>query len=193
MPKLSDLNILDFGNDIQLVGCVYAGKGRALVAMLPGEQGELPVLETLDMDQADWERLVLQTDLLETEVSAQEKDGTISKVIARKSARQVGQGVSWNVYRRDAFLCRYCGGAHPLTVDHVICWENFGPSTEANLLASCRRCNRTRGNTPYEEWLTHPYYLKVSEGLTDLQKHANISLAATLGSIPRLNRVKSHR
>lgn len=50
------------------------------------------------------------------------------------------------ILRRDLFVCQYCG--QPATeVDHVVpvtrgglWWE------ERNLKASCRKCNRSRGN-----------------------------------------------
>lgn len=194
MPKLADLHLLDFGSSIQLAGCLYVGQGRALLARFPDETSDLPPVELLDMDLADWQKVLLQTDLQDTEVSARDKDGTVVKAIARKSARQIAAGVSWAVFRRDGYACRYCADNQvPLTVDHLVCWEEGGPSIEANLLSSCRQCNRERGTTPYEKWLRHPYYCRVARALSQEQWAANEALVATLASIPRLPHIKTRK
>ena len=193
--KLSDLNILDIGHTIQLAGAIYAGNERVFLCFLPDEEAlnqRAPKVEHLDMDAADWEKFLRQTDLLETEVTARAKDGTVSKAILRKCQRQIEQAICWRVFKRDFYRCSYCANdSTPLTVDHLVCYEEGGPSTEANLLASCRKCNKIRGNTPYEEWLKHPFYLKVSQALTPEVRQANEARVATLASIPRLDYVKS--
>lgn len=198
MARLSDLNLLSIGHTIQLAGAVYIGEGKVYLAMLPDEsgdlsreasfqsqaQGELPV-ETLTMDQDDWAKFLRQTDLLETEALVRATNGTIEKAIVRKSQRQVEQGVSWKVYKRDGYRCRYCGSDDvPLTVDHLVCWEQGGPSIVENLVSSCRKCNKTRGNLLYKDWLQHPFYLKVSANLSDAVKQSNLKLLETLDTIP---------
>lgn len=202
MAKLSDLNILDIGNNIQLAGAVYIGNGKLYLTMFPDEAGELNDsfetcswvqstgehldIESLNMTQEEWETFLRQTDLLETQGLVKAENGSVEKAILRKSSRQIDQGVSWKVFRRDGYSCRYCRADDvPLTVDHLVCWEEGGPSTEANLVAACRKCNKTRGNTPYTQWLEHPYYKKVSQNLTEGEREANMKLASTLDSIPR--------
>lgn len=194
MPKLSEFDLRQFGHDFQAIGTLYVGKDRALLAIVPEEQGDIPPIERLDMSLGEWQQLLLQTDMLETEVSARQGDGTIVKAILRKSARQISQGVSWAVFRRDGYACRYCAKNDlPLTVDHVVCWEVGGPSTEQNLVAACKKCNRTRGSLPYEEWLKHPYYLKVSRALSPSVIAQNEALVQALPQIPRLDHIKTHR
>lgn len=190
--KLSEIDILKIGHSIQLVGAVYAGEGRALLAVFPEDRDTVPAdLELLDMDLDDWQVFLRQTDLLETEVTARAADGTLKKAILRKGARQIEQGISWRVFKRDGYACRYCGKDDlPLTVDHLVCWEEGGPSIEANLLSSCRRDNKIRGNLSYDEWLQHPHYLKVSRGLTPEVRAANEAIIATLAGIPRLDHIK---
>jgi 5-methylcytosine-specific restriction endonuclease McrA len=39
---------------------------------------------------------------------------------------------------------------------------NMGASVEDNLITACRKCNKTRGNMLYEDWLNSDYYKKVS-------------------------------
>lgn len=190
--KLSDHPLLKFGHDILLAGAVYADPNdHCFLVMFPGEAvshetGE-PMLTEVEMSQDDWVELLRQTDLLETEVLAQAPDKTLYKAIIRKSTRQIEQNVSWAVYHRDKYSCRYCGkgGGIPLTVDHLVTWESGGPSTMENLVSSCRRCNKVRGDLEYATWLKHPHYLNVSQNLTEGERLANTMLLPTLDKIPR--------
>lgn len=213
--KLSDIDILKIGNTIQLAGAVFIGEGKMFICLFPEDRGTVNGLhepgapnvayipatstsgydwhpvEVIDMDRADWDTFIRQTDLLETEVLTKASDGTLAKVVLRKSQRQIEAGVSWRVLKRDGFACRYCGKDDvPLTVDHLVCWEEGGPSVENNLVAADKRCNKTRGNLPYSQWLEHPYYKRVSAALTE-QREANRRLAETLPSIPRMSNVRS--
>jgi 5-methylcytosine-specific restriction endonuclease McrA len=176
-----------FGHTIQITGVIYGDKDRLFLALLPNEPFEDRALVWLeDLDQEAWKKLVHQTDMLETEVLAQASDGKLAKVIVRKSTRQISQNVSWAVYRRDKYKCRYCGRDDvPLTVDHLILWEEGGPSIEENLVACCRKCNKTRGNMQFEDWLTSDYCRKVGENLTEDEKWANVHMVSQLRSIPR--------
>jgi hypothetical protein len=212
--KLEDLNIHDIGNTIQLAGAIWADGERVYLVPLPdaltdeqqkklaevysmdtkttlldGEwmSSEKPVV-VLDMDRDDWARFIRQTDLLEVEVLAATGDNKkLAKAVIRKSTRQIAQGVSWQVYKRDGYHCRYCGcEGVPMTVDHVVTWEDGGPSIPANLVTACRKCNKVRGNTKYEAWLRHPYYRKVSGNLPIVIVERNEALVGTLDSIPRM-------
>jgi 5-methylcytosine-specific restriction endonuclease McrA len=204
MAKLSDINLLSVGHSIQMAGAIYVGEGQAYLAFFADEPHELvemsalrvpgnPALadqiplKVLELSQDDWVELLKQTDQLNTEVLARAADGTVQKAIIRKSQRQIEQGVSWRVYKRDRYACRYCGNDNtPLTVDHLVTWESGGPSTVENLVAACRKCNKTRGELGYAEWLRHPYYLKVSRNLSEADRAANVKVLETLDAIPRL-------
>lgn len=193
--KIQDVGLLKFGNTIQLVGAVYSGEGLLYLAMFPEDRslihgdfrfgGEDSDLVVLDMDDEDWKVFLRQTDLMEVEVVTRASDGTLAKAIVRKSARQIDQGVSWRVFKRDGYACCYCGNdSTPLTIDHLITWESMGPTIEENLLSACRKCNKTRGETEYGAWLLHPYYLEVSKKLTPERRAANAALYHTLSAIP---------
>jgi 5-methylcytosine-specific restriction endonuclease McrA len=191
VAKLADLDLLKFGNTIGMIGVLYAGEGRNLLAVFPGEDHP-DTVERFDMNLDDWQALVRQTDLLETVVTARQGDGTVKKAIVRKSARVIEGHVQWKVWKRDHFRCRYCGADDkPLTVDHLVLWEQGGPSIEANLLSADKRCNKVRGNTPYAEWLRHPHYLRVSANLDEETRQANVRLIETLDRIPRMDYIKS--
>jgi hypothetical protein len=205
--KLSDLKLQDIGTTIQLAGAIYASGDRVylipLPRMLTEEQAEYlrskfdfshdrdwtggpGFVEILNMAQPEWEVFLRQTDLIEVEVLEQDENGNIVKAIRRKSQYQIDQNVSWRVYKRDQFFCRYCGiDGVPMTVDHLIPWEEGGPATMENLVTACRPCNKIRGTTPYAEWLRHPYYKKNSQKLIMKAIEDNEALVHTLDKIPR--------
>lgn len=201
--KLDEINLYAIGDTVQMIGAVYAGDGHAYLCLFPEDRANLhgeflvdkdgPLqIRVLDMDHEDWKRFMRQSDLMEVEILQGASDGTLAKAILRKSNRQIDQHVSWRVYRRDQYACRYCGREDvPLTVDHLVTWEDGGPSVEENLVASCKKCNKTRGSLPYEDWLRHEHYLRVSRSLRPEVRRANQEVAATLASIPRMKHVKS--
>lgn len=189
--RLYELNLLDIGSKIQMAGAIFQGNGRTFLCYFPDDKNDLP-LEHLELSCDDWKHLIAQTDKMETEVLQRASDGTLAKVILRKSQRQIDQHVTWRVFRRDGFKCRYCAADDvPLTVDHAVCWEEGGPTVEENLLACCRKCNKARGNVPYQDWLSHPWYASVSRGLDPSVAAMNVALSGTLSSIPRLTSTRS--
>ena len=213
--KLKDIDIHSVGNTRQLAGAVFRGEGKMLLALFPDDRGDLMNEDTnlvvkpyyrdaltgsdedvhvLDMDHEDWKVFLRQTDLLEAKVLAEASDGTLAKIVLRKSARQISQQVSWNVFKRDGYKCRYCGRDDvPLTVDHLVLWEDGGPSIEQNLVSACKKCNKTRGNTPYAEWLKHPRYLRTSEDLEPSVRFDNEAMVGALDDIPRMYQKHSKR
>jgi hypothetical protein len=197
--KFSDIKLTDIGNTIQMVGAVYEdSNGKGLYFPFPSNSFIGPfthyTADYVEMTTEDWKVMLRQADHVETEVLAQHKDGELYKALARKSQRQIDSQVSWNVFRRDNFSCRYCGAEHlPLTVDHLVRWEDGGPSIETNLLAACRRCNKVRGDTAYAAWLRHPYYVEVSQKVSFAYQELNRRIADTLVDIPRNPVVKDRR
>lgn len=208
--KLKDLNLLKVGDSIQMAGAVYAGEGKMYLCMFPedggaildvegndcvefvSKNGERLIAETLDMDHEDWKEFLFQTDVMQTEILTKASDGTLAKAIVRKSQRQIDQNVSWKVFRRDGYKCRYCGADDvPLTVDHLVCWEAGGPSVEENLVSSCKKCNKIRSNTTYEEWLQHPHYKAQSKKLAPEVRAANEALVGTLTKVRKYVNVRS--
>jgi len=187
--KFSELNLRAFGDTILMAGVVFQGSGQTYVMYFPGEGREPAVHPSahVEMTTNDWEALLKQTDEVEVEVLAKAEDGSIVKAFIRKSQRAIDGSVNWKVFKRDGYACRYCGNDDcPLTVDHLVTWEEGGPSTVANLLSSCKKCNKNRGNMAYADWLESPTYLERSKRLSPEKKAANEALAATLASIPRV-------
>lgn len=206
MAKLSDINLLSVGHTIGLAGAVFTGEGKLYLVMFPNHQGFLSIriggdgvsfvsedgavrheVDTLELDDADWKVFLDQADQLNTEVVARAADGTLEKAILRKGQRTLETGVQWRVFKRDGYKCRYCANDDtPLTVDHLVLWEEGGPSIEANLVSACRKCNKTRGNKSYVDWLNSPEYKRLSAKLSVETRKANLDLLPTLEAIPRL-------
>jgi len=147
--SMEDFDLRSIGTELEITGVLY---GDVLI-MLPEQ--EFIKLGVLTPTLEDWQKIIRQSDL--KEIEGMEKG---QKVILRKSTRQIEQKVSWEVFRRDNYTCRYCGvDDQPLTVDHVVVWEEMGPSVPMNLISSCKKCNNKRGTMRYEEWIASPYYL----------------------------------
>lgn len=175
---LSDIDLLEVGNEIQLWGSIYSGNGRIYYIPLPDEDPRDPeqlVQHLLVMNAHELERFFNQTDLLNVEGPA--------KVILRKSQRRIDSHMAWRVFERDGYRCRYCGEKQPLTVDHIDLWEDGGATVELNLVAACRRCNKLRGRTPYAKWLESGDYRRVSGALSPDVRIANRAL---VGKLPEL-------
>lgn len=81
-------------------------------------------------------------------------------------SKQSSRGAKWQrtrarILARDGHTCGYCGQPAS-TVDHIIAKDNGGDDDDANLIASCRKCNSIKGakvlvRTAYydPEWLDH--------------------------------------
>lgn len=185
--KFSDLNLLSVGDTIQMAGAIYSDEKNLYLCFFPEDFQDISLegLKSIEMNSSDWEAFVRQTDILETEVLAKASDGTLAKIILRKSQRQIDQVVSWKVFKRDSYTCRYCGNNNVLlTVDHLVRWEDGGPSIENNLVTACKKCNRVRGDTPYKDWIRHPYYIRTSMNISDAVRLKNENLVGTLAGIP---------
>jgi len=58
---------------------------------------------------------------------------------------QLSKKQRFDVFKRDAFTCQYCGRTPPAVVlecDHITAVKNGGGNVEENLVTSCFDCNR---------------------------------------------------
>lgn len=181
--KFEDLDLLELGNTMNMSGMVLSNGSETII--VPTPEGTIHKdIKVLELDHEEWKKLLRQTDIQEVEVLIDDGNG-IKKAILRKTARQIEANVIWKVYKRDGYKCRYCAREGvPLTVDHLVLWENGGPSIEENLATACRKCNKTRGNMPYEEWIRCKAYGDVSYAIPQEMKQANIDVLLILDSIP---------
>lgn len=193
--KFADFPLKEVGHSIQLIGGVWEGNDYLYMFIIPEyteDDVDIVMGDVVEANLDDWKELLRQGDLMETEVLSKCQEGKLYKAVIRKCQRLIDQQVTWNVYRRDKYTCRYCGRNNvPLTVDHLVLWEDGGPSIEDNLVAACKKCNKTRGNTPYEEWLKSPYYKRVSKHLPLDVRENNHALTWTLGNIDRVVKVRN--
>ena len=178
--EFDSIDIHRFGNELEINGMILANGKEIFIVPFPDLDfldENFHIVNIDDMDKECWDKLLFQLDHLETVVRAKDEEGKLQKIILRKSQRQIDSNVSWAVFRRDNYRCQYCGKSDiPLTVDHIIRWENMGQSVEDNLISACRKCNKTRGNMEFEEWLKSDYYLK------NIAQHKNMSLGLLINT-----------
>lgn len=68
--------------------------------------------------------------------------------MAKTKRRALSKKTRFDVFKRDAFTCQYCGRKPPqvvLQVDHVVPVAEGGDNEIVNLLTSCEDCNRGKG------------------------------------------------
>ena len=59
-----------------------------------------------------------------------------------------------NVFKRDKYICQYCGTKNgPFECDHIFPRILGGSDRFENLTTACRHCNRSKGSKILEEWL----------------------------------------
>lgn len=178
--QLEDINIMDIGVKYMMLGQLWVGPDDSFIALLP-ETNDIIEPKLLTLDTSEWEKILFQMDVIETEIFKKDPTGKLVKAIVRRSTRTIDAFVTWKVYKRDNYSCRYCGvNGVPMTVDHIDLWEDGGPSTEENLLTACKKCNKDRGNIHYEDWIVSDKYLIKSKNLTQEQKQANLDIIQRL-------------
>ena len=67
-----------------------------------------------------------------------------------KKRKQLSKKVRFEVFKRDGFICYYCGKRPPesvLEVDHMVPVSKGGSNALDNLITSCFDCNRGKSNT----------------------------------------------
>ena len=76
----------------------------------------------------------------------------MTKVKAKRKALSVK--TRFEVFKRDSFVCQYCGSHPPeavLHADHIIAVANGGTNDQDNLITSCDRCNFGKGARPLSD------------------------------------------
>ena len=105
-----------YGNEMTISGFLLANGKESHLIWFPNAIFSHPLDVTPTSEQLN--SIIRQLDVLE--ITGNEK------IVLRKSQRNISQSISWNVFRRDNFRCVYCGSDNvPMTVDHVILWENM--------------------------------------------------------------------
>lgn len=169
LKKFDDVDLLEFGNNLEIQGMIFGNGKKNYFVPFESDALDNTELFLLKLNEEEYKKLIFQLDTLETLVNVVDERGKLQKIAFRKSQRQIDNNIQWNVFRRDNYTCQYCGKNNiPLTVDHIITWENMGQTVEDNLISSCKKCNKTRGNMEFGDWLESEYYKKVNKGLDPL-------------------------
>jgi 5-methylcytosine-specific restriction endonuclease McrA len=75
-----------------------------------------------------------------------------TKILRRRTSRNINDKLRYRILRRDNFSCVFCGNspAKDSTIelhgDHIIPWEKGGETTFDNLQTLCSRCNSGKSN-----------------------------------------------
>lgn len=164
--------VKEIGTNLYLGGFILVGTDEPVLVMTPDAElypshpldgFSYQQIQTFSPTSDEFQEIIRQMDLVEVEIT----DSKGEKVILRKTQRQGDQKVTWEVFRRDDYRCRYCGieggerGA-TLSYDHVKLWEEGGEWSIENGVTACTKCNRQRGNMDYAEWLASDIYLRKS-------------------------------
>lgn len=67
------------------------------------------------------------------------------------SRRPISKSVRFSIFKRDGFICQYCGVTPPnaiLHVDHIVPVKEGGQNDPDNLITSCDQCNIGKGAKP---------------------------------------------
>lgn len=153
-------SILKYGDKLEISGMLLANGEESELILFP--EASITTLDIIQPTHEEWKDLLYQLDTLGVH--------GLNKVILRKSQRNIEQTISWNVFRRDNYTCQYCAKNDiPLTVDHIILWEKMGASIEENLISACKKCNKTRGNMEFLDWMESEYLDKVMLGWASLK------------------------
>ena len=180
------LNLKEVGLNIQMGGFLLKSRNTVYQVYFPNEvsfeqPAELVVVEPTAEEYAE---IIRQMDIQEIELT----DNLNAKVVVRKSQRNMDQQIVWQVFARDGYTCRYCGtggkNGVPMTYDHIKLWEDEGETSLDNGLCTCRKCNKTRGNMDYADWLNSEYYFKRSRNLTKEILAENTLLISKYKSFP---------
>ena len=80
--------------------------------------------------------------------------------LSKSALRSTGSTRQWTkirerILRRDGYICQYCG-QEANTVDHVVPRRLGGNDVDDNLVASCRRCNLSKGGRFFVSKRTPP-------------------------------------
>lgn len=70
---------------------------------------------------------------------------------AKRRSEWVSRARRNQLYERDGYRCRYCGGYQGLTLDHLLPVAQGGSHESENLVTCCKSCNSKKGARTPEE------------------------------------------
>lgn len=97
--------------------------------------------------QPGWtsKRLVQQPQRFKTRLH--QASETVNKQRQKEARRKaLAKSKQLDVYKRDGFVCSWCGETDDLTIDHIIPVSKGGSDDPNNLRVLCRSCNCAKGD-----------------------------------------------
>jgi hypothetical protein len=74
--------------------------------------------------------------------------------MARPKRKALSKNVRFEVFKRDGFMCAYCGKSPPMVVleiDHIVPISKGGSDDLNNLITACFDCNRGKRDVPLDK------------------------------------------
>ncbi len=147
---MGERQIEDYGNKLTIVGFLLGNEEETDIVLLP-DKSYVPNVTIVAPTEEELVKIFHQLDTSTVT--------NFERIVLRKSQRNIDQRISWSIFRRDNFKCVYCGDTtSPLTVDHLVLWEDYGPTVQENLVAACSKCNKTRGSKSVPQFIDSEYY-----------------------------------
>lgn len=94
------------------------------------------------------------------------------------SRQQVGKRARFEVFKRDAFTCQYCGAQPPdvvLVVDHIHPVAKGGDNDPGNLVTACEPCNQGKADRTLGDAIVRPdadvMYLQTQQEIGELRRY----------------------
>jgi 5-methylcytosine-specific restriction endonuclease McrA len=161
-----EIELIEVGNDIAFVGTIWLNRSTEEYYILPvGEdlgiaEDKLGVFIFAESEQF---KFLNQAWLLESRRYTGYKDKATKIALSRVSSN-IDPQIRWKVFRRDNFICCYCGyDQGEVTYDHYIPVTLGGSTTVENGRTACRRCNHAKADMPPGNWLNSGKLKKIKK------------------------------
>lgn len=96
------------------------------------------------------------------------------------SRKALSKRLRFEVFKRDGFVCRYCGAQPPgvlLVIDHIVPLARGGTDDPMNLQTACEACNQGKSDIPLGELMPRPdpttdlRYLEIQQEAMELRRY----------------------
>lgn len=98
--------------------------------------------------------------------------------------RSTGKRLRFEVFKRDAFTCQYCGAQPPgvvLVPDHITPYSSGGATSLDNLITACEPCNQGKAGKSLTRRTIRPdadlLYLETQQEIAELQRYQVAKIA----------------
>lgn len=92
--------------------------------------------------------------------------------------KSTGKRLRFEIFKRDGFVCQYCGAQPPdvvLVVDHITPVAAGGTNDPMNLITACETCNQGKADKPLGDRIVRPdadlLYLETQQEIAELHRY----------------------